>query len=127
MKQNGKTFYFIGIGGIGMSALAIHLFDQGNKVMGYDKTPSAITSNLIDVGIPVAFDASVAAIPEDYCQQDTQIIYTPAVPSEHPQLRYFRSQGNEIKKRAVVLGEITKDSIVLPSQVHTAKQPQPLF
>ena len=112
MKQKGKTFYFIGIGGIGMSALAIHLFDQGNKVMGYDKTPSTITSHLMDMGISVIFDASVSAIPDDYCQQGTQIIYTPAVPSEHPQLRYFRSQGNEIKKRAVVLGEITKESIV---------------
>ena len=112
MKQNGKTFYFIGIGGIGMSALAIHLFDQGNKVMGYDKTPSTITSHLMDMGISVTFDASVAAIPKDYCKQDTQIIYTPAVPSEHPQLRFFSSRGNVIKKRAVVLGEITKESIV---------------
>ena len=68
MKQKGKTFYFIGIGGIGMSALAIHLFDQGNKVMGYDKTPSTITSHLMDMGIPVTFDTSVAAIPKDYCQ-----------------------------------------------------------
>ena len=112
MIQKGKTYYFLGIGGIGMSSLAKHLFDLGNKVMGYDKTPSAITSNLADMGIPVVFETSISAIPEDFCQQDTQVIYTPAVPSEHPQFQFFRTQGNVIKKRAVVLGEITKDSIV---------------
>lgn len=95
-----------------MSALAKYLFDEGNSVMGYDKTPSSITSQLIDLGIDVLFDASVAALPEEYRQEDIQIVYTPAVPQEHPQLQFFIEQGNQIKKRALLLGEITKDTLL---------------
>ena len=105
-------YYFLGIGGIGMSALAKYLFDAGNRVIGYDKTPSPITSQLIGYGIKVLFDESVAALPEVFREKDTNIVYTPAVPQDHPQLKFFVEQGNEIKKRAVVLGEITKDTIV---------------
>lgn len=95
-----------------MSALAKYLFDEGNSVMGYDKTPSSITSQLIDLGIDVLFDASVAALPEEYRQEDIQIVYTPAVPQGHPQLQFFIEQGNQIKKRALLLGEITKDTLL---------------
>ncbi len=112
MNQKGKKYYFLGIGGIGMSALAKYLFDAGNRVMGYDKTPSPITSQLIDLGISVLYDQSPDKIPEDFCQEDTQIVYTPAVPLDHPQLNFFIKQGNKIKKRAVVLGEITKETVV---------------
>ena len=112
MNQKGNKYYFLGIGGIGMSAIAKYLFDRGNKVMGYDKTPSPITAKLIDSGISVLFDASVSALPEDYRHKETQIVYTPAVSIEHPQLNFFNEQGNDIKKRAEVLGEITKDSVV---------------
>lgn len=105
-------YYFLGIGGIGMSALAKYLFDAGNRVIGYDKTPSPITSQLIGYGIKVLFDESVAALPEAFREKDTNIVYTPAVPQDHPQLKFFVEQGNEIKKRALVLGEITKDTIV---------------
>ena len=112
MNQKVKKYYFLGIGGIGMSALAKYLFDAGNRVMGYDKTPSPITSQLIDLGISVLHDQSPDIIPEDFCKEDTQIIYTPAVPQDHPQLNFFIEQGNNIKKRAVVLGEITKETVV---------------
>jgi len=112
MNLKGTKYYFLGIGGIGMSALAKYLFDEGNSVMGYDKTPSSITSQLIDLGIDVLFDASVAALPEEYRQEDIQIVYTPAVPQEHPQLQFFIEQGNQIKKRALLLGEITKDTLL---------------
>ena len=105
-------YYFLGIGGIGMSALAKYLFDAGNRVIGYDKTPSPITSQLIGYGIKVLFDESVAALPEAFREKDTNIVYTPAVAQDHPQLKFFVEQGNEIKKRALVLGEITKDTIV---------------
>ena len=98
MNQKENKYYFLGIGGIGMSALAKYFFDRGNKVMGYDKTPSPMTSQLIDLGIPVVFDASVSALPQEYCQVDTQIVYTPAVPKEHPQLNYFIKQGNVLLK-----------------------------
>ena len=111
-ESKSKQILFLGIGGIGMSAIAKYLFDRGNKVMGYDKTPSPITAKLIDSGISVLFDASVSALPEDYRHKETQIVYTPAVSIEHPQLNFFNEQGNDIKKRAEVLGEITKDSVV---------------
>jgi UDP-N-acetylmuramate--alanine ligase len=112
MNRKGNKYYFLGIGGIGMSALAKYLFDGGNRVMGYDKTSSPITSQLINLGIDVLFDASVTALPEEYRQENTQIVYTPAVPQDHPQLRFFIDQGNQIKKRAAVLGEITKDTVL---------------
>lgn len=95
-----------------MSALAKYLFDQGNRVMGYDKTPSPITDQLIDIDIPVIFNASITSLPDDYRKEDTQIVYTPAIPFEHPQLNFFIEQGNKIKKRAVVLAEITKNTCV---------------
>jgi UDP-N-acetylmuramate--alanine ligase len=112
MNQKGTKYYFLGIGGIGMSALAKYLFDGGNRVMGYDKTPSQITSELMDLGIDVLFEESIEVLPEEYRQEDTQIVYTPAVSQEHPQLNFFIKAGNKIKKRAVVLGEITKDTEV---------------
>ncbi len=98
MNQKGKKYYFLGIGGIGMSALAKYLFDAGNRVMGYDKTPSPITSQLIDLGISVIYDQSPDKIPEDFCQEDTQIVYTPAVPLDNPQLNFFIDQGNKIRR-----------------------------
>ena len=107
-----NKYYFLGIGGIGMSALAKYLFEGGNMVMGYDKTPSPITSQLIDLGIDVLFDDSVSTLPKEYRLEDTQIGYTPAVPQDHPQLVFFIDQGNQIKKRAIVLGEITKDTLL---------------
>ncbi len=112
MNRKGNKYYFLGIGGIGMSALAKYLFEGGNMVMGYDKTPSQITSQLIDLGIDVLFDDSVSALPKEYRLKDTQIVYTPAVPQDHPQLGLFIDQGNQIKKRATVLGEITKDTLL---------------
>ena len=95
-----------------MSALAKYLFEGGNMVMGYDKTPSPITSQLIDLGIDILFDDSVSALPKEYRLKDTQIVYTPAVPQDHPQLGLFIDQGNQIKKRATVLGEITKNTLL---------------
>jgi UDP-N-acetylmuramate--alanine ligase len=112
MNRKVNKYYFLGIGGIGMSALAKYLFEGGNMVMGYDKTPSPITSQLIDLGIDVLFDDSVSTLPKEYRLEDTQIVYTPAVPQDHPQLVFFIDQGNQIKKRAIVLGEITKDTLL---------------
>jgi len=112
MNQKRTKYYFLGIGGIGMSALAKYLLYFGNRIMGYDKTPTSITSQLTDLGINVLFDESIGCVPEEYLQEDTKIVYTPAVSKNHPQLNFFIEQGNEIKKRAVVLGEITKDTLV---------------
>ncbi len=112
MNREQKKYCFLGIGGIGMSALAKYLFEQGERVMGYDKTPSNITEQLISMGIPVVFEDSISALPEDFRTADTQIVYTPALPKDHSQLNYFKTQGNNIKKRAVLLGEVTANSIV---------------
>ena len=105
-------YYFLGIGGIGMSSLAKYLFEKGHKVMGYDKTPSNNTSKLVLSGIPILFDDEVELIPSDFNKETTQVIYTPAIPKDHIQYNYFIDEGYSIKKRAVLLGEITKDSIV---------------
>ena len=105
-------YYFIGIGGIGMSALAKILFDQGNAVMGYDKTKSPITEMLMSHGIEVVDEDSIEVIPEGFLEKSTQVIYTPAISKTHLQYNYFLQQGNSIKKRSVLLGELTKDSIV---------------
>ena len=112
MDPKEKKYYFLGIGGIGMSALAKYLFDLGNPVMGYDKTPSTVTSQLVEHGILVVFDETVDAIPQEYRQKDTQVIFTPAVPSTQPQFQFFTAQGNDIKKRSKLLGEITQNTMV---------------
>ena len=112
MDQKWIKYYFLGIGGIGMSSLAKYLFDKGFNVMGYDKTPSNNTSKLIQSGISILFDDEVELIPSDFNKENTQVIYTPAIPKDHAQYQYFIDKGFSIKKRAVLLGEITKDSIV---------------
>ena len=105
-------YYFLGIGGIGMSSLAKYLFDLGYQVMGYDKTSSYITENLVASGIQILFDDNIELIPSNFNKKNTQVVYTPAIPKDNPQYDYFARQGYSIKKRAVLLGEITKDSTV---------------
>ncbi|MGB0840621.1 MAG: Mur ligase domain-containing protein, partial [Chitinophagales bacterium] len=99
-----KTVYFIGIGGIGMSALARYFKLMGATVSGYDKTPTRLTKQLQTEGINIHFEEDVEAIPK----QVDLIVYTPAIPKDHAELVYLREQGYELKKRAAVLGEITK-------------------
>ncbi len=102
--------FFIGIGGIGMSALARYFKGLGKKVSGYDKTATPLTEELIREGISVCFDESSAFIPKEYVAANTLVVVTPAVPSSHSQWNYFVEHGYEIKKRAEVLGMITKDT-----------------
>ena len=99
------TYYFIGIGGVGMSALARWCLLKGNHVYGYDLTPSQTTAQLQKEGIQVVFEDSINAIPELAKKNTTLVVFTPAVPKEHPQLNYFIEQGNTVKKRAVFLAE----------------------
>ena len=101
--------YFIGIGGIGMSALARYFHAQGKLVAGYDKTTSPLTSMLIDEGIFVSFEDTLAAIPAAFkVKETTLVVYTPAIPNTHKELSYFVAQGFSVFKRAEVLGLITK-------------------
>lgn len=109
-----KNVYFVGIGGIGMSALARYFNFSGKNVAGYDKTPSQITEDLKALGIEIHFDDDVAHIAEGFLdKEETLVVYTPAIPSDHSELTYFESQGFLIKKRAEVLGIITKGKYTL--------------
>lgn len=99
-----RKIYFVGIGGIGMSALARYFHQRGVEVSGYDKTESPLTDQLQSEGIAVHFTASTEDIPA----QVDLAVFTPAVPSDHPAFRYFREAGIPMMKRAEVLGWISK-------------------
>ncbi len=105
-----QNVYFIGIGGIGMSALARYFKFIGKQVSGYDKTPSMLTNELIESGIDIHFEDNISLIPEDYYVENTLVIYTPAVPKTHSEWNYFIERHYEVKKRAEVLGIISKDT-----------------
>ncbi|MDD2435994.1 MAG: UDP-N-acetylmuramate--L-alanine ligase [Massilibacteroides sp.] len=106
--------YFIGAGGIGMSALIRYFLSKEKRVAGYDKTPSALTEELNKEGAEIHYEEDIRRIP-DSCKDPTHtlIVYTPAVPESHSELTYFRSNGFTIMKRAQVLGEITRSSRAL--------------
>lgn len=109
--ETKRKIYFMGAGGIGMSALERYFLSQGWDVAGYDRTPSELTSELRREGIEITFDDSVEAIPERFrTPNDTLVVYTPAVPEDHPAMQYFRSNGFEMMKRAKVLGLVTRRS-----------------
>ncbi len=103
--DNINTVYFLGIGGIGMSALARFFLRQGKQVHGYDLTPSEITLQLIEEGAIVHFEEDVIKIPENV----DIVVYTPAVPTEHKEYQYFLAQKIPICKRAEILGAICED------------------
>lgn len=102
--------YFIGIGGIGMSALARYFQYIGKNVVGYDKTPTQLTEELQAIGLEVHFEDNISLIPTDFYIENTLVIVTPAVPVSHSEWNYFIERGYNIKKRAEVLGIITKDT-----------------
>ena len=104
-------YYFLGIGGIGMSALARYFYTKGFQVAGYDRTETKLTSELQTEGIIVSFNQDVDEIPFVFTKpENTLIIITPAIPNDHPQLRYFQENNFTIQKRAQVLGDITRQS-----------------
>lgn len=102
--------YFIGIGGIGMSALARYFKTLGKNVAGYDKTPTTLTHELIENGIAIHFEDRIDLIPKDFYMENTLVITTPAVPKTHSEWNYFLERNFHLKKRAEVLGIITKDT-----------------
>ena len=99
-------YYFLGIGGIGMSAIARYFKHRGFAVSGYDRSPSALTHQLEEEGIAVHYDDDVEAVPKDVAH--TFVIYTPAIPAELSELQYVRSQGYALCKRSQALGEIAR-------------------
>ena len=102
--------YFIGIGGIGMSALARYFQNIGKNVSGYDKTPTMLTDELIAGGMQIHFEDNINLIPQEYYIENTLVIVTPAVPVSHSEWNFFLERNYNIKKRAEVLGLITKDT-----------------
>ena len=104
-----KAVYFVGAGGIGMSAIARYFLKKGLIVAGYDKTPSDLTKQLEKEGMLIHYEENLDEIPP-LCKQKESclVIYTPAIPEEHQELVYFRKNGFEIQKRAQVLGALTQ-------------------
>ena len=105
MNIKGENIYFLGIGGIGMSALARYFASQGKNVAGYDKTPSPLTDDLIAEGIAISFEDDPARLP---FVPDT-VIFTPAVPAENKIFGHLKNAGIPFMKRAAALGDISKD------------------
>ena len=101
--NNIKVVYFIGIGGIGMSALARYFHSQGKRVSGYDKTESDLTKEIVQEGIEVHYEEDLSVIPKEA----ELVVYTPAVPKDHKELLFYQKNGYTVLKRSEVLGIIT--------------------
>lgn len=100
-----NSIYFLGIGGIGMSALARYFNFEGKQITGYDRTPSSLTNSLISEGIEIHFEDSVERIPKEI----QLVVYTPAIPADNKEFQYLKQAGVPMLKRSEVLGEISKD------------------
>lgn len=107
-----KTMYFIGIGGIGMSALAFHFLRLGKSVYGYDRIQSEISLQLEESGARIEYDVDLK-LASEISQSESLIIYTPAIKSDQPVFEYFTSHAYQLYKRSEVLGEITKNNICI--------------
>lgn len=106
--------YFLGIGGIGMSALARYFLHEGKRVAGYDRTPSRLTAELEAEGAEVHYDDDVQAIPAAFLDpRDTMVVYTPAVPQDHSEYRYFCENGFTVEKRSQMLGHLAEGKYVM--------------
>ena len=104
-----KAVYFIGAGGIGMSALVRYFLSKGKKVGGYDRTPSELTEKLIKEGALIHYEDNICSIPADFkAKESTLIVYTPAIPASHTEFTWFRDNGFSIQKRSQVLGMLTR-------------------
>ena len=122
-----KAVYFVGAGGIGMSAIARYFLKKGHVVAGYDKTPSDLTRQLEKEGMLIHYEEDIEQIPFA-CKQSKSclVIYTPAIPAEHKELVFFRENGFEIQKRAQVLGTLTQAHKGLWMSVITSTDPDHL-
>lgn len=111
--ENCKQVYLLGIGGIGMSALARYFKFAGKEVSGYDKTPSPLTDELIAEGIPIHFNEDLSKVPGLAVKETTLVILTPAVPAHFGELVWFREHNYAIVKRSEVLGSLSRDKSCL--------------
>ncbi len=109
MMEDYDRIYFVGIGGIGMSALARWFIARGKAVAGYDRTETELTKALVEEGCLIHYDDDVLHIPTPFKGQDrTLVVYTPAIPTDHKELAFFKENNFELKKRSEVLGMLTK-------------------
>ena len=119
MKHNNmdkyyKNIYFMGIGGIGMSALARYFLHEGRQVAGYDRTETTLTRALQMEGAEVTYEDAVGHIPAPFRDPEhTMVVYTPAVPSDHPQMQFFREGGFLMEKRSQMLGHLSEGKYVM--------------
>ena len=114
MNHKFKNVYFVGIGGIGMSAIARYFKHIGCNVMGYDKTQTVITDALVKLGISVHFDDNISSIDDIYLnKEDTLVVYTPAIPNSHLGLRYFVDNGYNVVKRSKMLGTLSEGKFLM--------------
>jgi len=112
--ENIHNIYFVGIGGIGMSAIARYFAVNGKRVAGYDKKPSQITSGLEELGIKIHFEDRLKNIPISFLDKNkTLVVYTPAVSKNHTELNYFLDNNFTVLKRAEILGKITENTFCL--------------
>lgn len=108
-----KNIYFVGIGGIGMSAIARFFLHEGAQVAGYDRTPSPLTHALEAEGAHIHYEDNIALIGEPWRNPDnTLVVYTPAIPADHSELNHFRKGGFEVVKRSEILGHLTAGKVV---------------
>lgn len=114
VMKSYQNIYFLGIGGIGMSAIARYFLHEGRAVAGYDRTESALTRALAAEGAQVNYEDGVENIPEIFRNPETtMVVYTPAVPQEHPQVRFFTEGGFLIEKRSQMLGHLSEGKYVM--------------
>ncbi len=114
MLENYKHIYFLGIGGIGMSSLALYVLNENKVVGGYDKVKSEITDTLISQGATINFNDEFKIIPKSFLdKENTLIVYTPAIPLSNKQFVFFKKSGFTIIKRSELLGEISKDKFCI--------------
>jgi len=109
-ESKWRAVYFLGAGGIGMSALERYYLQRGLCVGGYDRVPSELTHHLENEGVKLHYEDSTDLIPQEFrSAEDTLVVYTPAIPADHSEWAWFRENGFTIMKRAQVLGELTKE------------------
>lgn len=108
-----RRLYFLGIGGIGMSALARYFMHEGCSVAGYDRTQTPLTCRLEAEGAIIHYNDSVGAIPAEFLERDTVVVYTPAIPADHSELNMFKNGGYTMLKRSQMLGELSKGKFVM--------------
>ncbi|MBW2936690.1 UDP-N-acetylmuramate--L-alanine ligase [Aureisphaera sp. CAU 1614] len=111
--ENISNVFFVGIGGIGMSALARYVKLLGKNVFGYDKTATHLTDELLKEGMKITFKDAVSEIPKGLTIENSLIVYTPAIPKDSAILNHFTIEGFEVVKRAKLLGEVTKNTLCL--------------